>query len=47
VSVHTDCSADHATFTLEGPCGGYEAAEAIAEYMRGVIEQERSEEKGE
>lgn len=34
VTARTDCSADHATFTLEGPCSGYEAAEVIAKYMR-------------
>jgi hypothetical protein len=44
VTAATDCSADHVTFTLEGPCGGYEAAEVIAKYMR-EASQERSDEK--
>lgn len=37
VRVHTDCSADHATFTAEGPCGAYEAAESIAKDMREAV----------
>ena len=34
VRAYTDCSADHVSFVAEGPCGGYEAAEAIARHMR-------------
>ena len=33
VRVFTDCAADHATFEVEGPAGGYESADVIAKCM--------------
>lgn len=37
VRVSTDCVADHATFTVEGPCGDYAAAEAVARFMTEAV----------
>ena len=37
VTVRTDCGASPVTFTAEGPCGAYEAAESIAKDMREAI----------
>lgn len=38
VTARTDCAASLLSFVAEGPCGGYEAAEAIARSMREAID---------